>query len=164
LARRRVTVAALIDILTESKVFKGLKEDELRQVAQCAALRTFAKGDIVIEERSAGSEFFLVVSGTVAVNKNVAGGRKRNLSNLGPGELFGELSLFDSQPHNADAQAMEETEVVAFDNRNFLELLKRNLFLALFFQTRVIRILCKRLRDTDEILREGVIWGFRMDF
>jgi CRP/FNR family cyclic AMP-dependent transcriptional regulator len=157
-------VAELIDILRDTNVFKGLKDEELQQVAACGELRNFPQGEVIIAERTAGEEFFLVVEGAIAVNVNVAGGRKRNLINLGPGDLFGELSLFDSQPHGADAETMEETVAVVFDNPKFLELLKHNLVLALFFQTRVIRILCRRLREADESIREGIIWGFKMDF
>ena len=96
-------------------------------------------------------------------NKNVAEWRKRNLSNLRLGDIFGEIAQFDSQPRSADAEAVTDSEVVVFPNDKFRTMLKRNLVIAFIIQTRIIRVLCKRLRETDEMLKEGVIWGFKMD-
>ncbi len=154
---------AVLDVLRNVELFKGLNDDELRNIAESGSLKTFAKGDIIFEENSEGKEFFVVTGGCVAINKNVAGGRKRNLSNLRQGDIFGEIALFDSQPRSADAEAVTDSEVVVFPNDKFRTMLKRNLVIAFIIQTRIIRVLCKRLRETDEMLKEGVIWGFKMD-
>ena len=154
---------AVFDVLKNVELFKGLNDDELQEIAALGSLKSLAKGDIVFEEDADGREFYMVTSGCIAINKNVAGGRKRNLSNLRQGDIFGEIALFDSQPRSADAEAVEDSEVVIFSNEKFKALLKKNLVIAFIIQTRIIRVLCKRLRDTDEMLKEGVIWGFKMD-
>ncbi len=154
---------AVLDVLRNVELFKGLNEDELHGIAALGSLKSFTKGDVIFEEDADGREFYMVTRGCVAINKNVAGGRKRNLSNLRQGDIFGEIALFDSQPRSADAEAVEDSEVVIFSNEKFKALLKKNLVIAFIIQTRIIRVLCKRLRDTDEMLKEGVIWGFKMD-
>lgn len=153
----------VLDVLRNVELFKGLNDDELKEIGELGSLKTYAKGDIIFEEGSEGREFCLVTRGCVAINKNVAGGRKRNLSNLRQGDIFGEIALFDSQPRSADAEAVVDSEVVIFPNDKFRTMLKRNLVIAFIIQTRIIRVLCKRLRDTDEMLKDGVIWGFKMD-
>lgn len=153
----------VIEILKEAELFKGLNDKEIQAVAELGTLKKIAKGEIVFAENSEGKDFFLVVNGAVSINKNVAGGRKRNLSNLKKGDIFGELALFDSQPRSADAEATEDSEVIEFSNEKFRNLLKNNLVISFIIQTRIIRVLCRRLRDTDEMLKEGVIWGFKMD-
>ena len=153
----------VIKLLKEAELFKGLNEKELQAVSDLGTLKTFSKGDVVFAENSEGRNFFIVVSGAIAINKNVAGGRKRNLSNLTKGDIFGELALFDSQPRSADAEASEDSEVIEFSNEKFRNLLKNNLVISFIIQTRIIRVLCRRLRATDEMLKEGVIWGFKMD-
>ena len=153
----------VIKLLKEAELFKGLNEKELQAVSELGTLRSFSKGDVIFAENSEGKNFFIVVSGAVSINKNVAGGRKRNLSNLGKGDIFGELALFDSQPRSADAEASEDSEVIEFANDKFRNLLKNNLVISFIIQTRIIRILCRRLRATDDMLNEGVIWGFKMD-
>ncbi len=154
---------AVIDILKNVELFKGLNDEELQEIAALGTVNSYSKGDVIFEEDSEGKNFFVVTSGTIAINKNVAGGRKRNLSNLQEGDIFGELALFDSQPRSADAEAVEDSEMITFSNEQFRKLLKNNLIIAFIIQTRIIRVMCKRLRDTDEMLKEGVIWGFKMD-
>jgi CRP/FNR family cyclic AMP-dependent transcriptional regulator len=117
----------------------------------------------VFGEGDEGAEFYIVVSGLIAINKNIAGGRKRNLSNLSCDEVFGELALFDTEPRSADAEAMEDSEVVVLPNAAFAGLLDDDLELASAVQRKIIRLLCRRLRNTDDMLTEGVIWGFRME-
>ena len=153
----------LREALKEAEPFKGLNDKELMEVEKLASIKSFSKGDVIFEENSEGKEFYIVKAGSVAINKNIAGGRKRNLSNLKEGDVFGELALFDSQPRSADAEAVEDSELIIFPNDKFRNLLKNNLVMAFIIQTRIIRILCKRLRATDEMLKEGVIWGFKMD-
>ncbi len=154
---------AVIDTLKDVALFKGLNDEELQEIAALGTINSYSKGDVVFEENADGREFYVVINGCIAINKNVAGGRKRNLSNLKQGDIFGEIALFDSQPRSADAEAVEDTEVVVFSNGKFRALLKKNLIIAFIIQTRIIRVLCTRLRETDEMLKEGVIWGFKMD-
>lgn len=154
---------ALLDVLKEVTLFKGLNNGELQEIASLGTLKFYEKGNVVFEEGSEGNDFFIVTRGCIAINKNVAGGRKRNLSNLREGDIFGELALFDSQPRSADAEVVEDAEVIIFSNDKFRKLLKNNLVIAFIIQTRIIRVLCQRLRNTDEMLKEGVIWGFKMD-
>ena len=153
----------LKELLKEADPFKGLNDKEMQGIEELGTVRKYSKGEVVFEENSEGNEFFVVISGRIAINKNIAGGRKRNLSNLKQGEVFGELSLFDSQPRSAEAEAAEDSEVMIFPNDKFRKLLKGNLVMAFIIQTRIIRRLCQRLRATDDMLKEGVIWGFSID-
>lgn len=150
-------------ILRNVELFRDISDEDLKKVAAIGTVRKHKKGDVIFKENSKGEELFIVLSGCIAINKNVAGGRKRNLGNLKGGEVFGEISLFDTEPRSADAEATEDTEVVVLPNDKFLGLLKDNLQLAICIQKKVITILCHRLRKTDDMLKEGVIWGFKME-
>jgi CRP-like cAMP-binding protein len=153
----------LTTILRNVELFRDISEDDYKKIAAIGSIRKHKKGDMIFTENSKGEELFIVLSGSIAINKNVAGGRKRNLGNLRSGEVFGEISLFDAEPRSADAEAIEDTEVIAFPNNKFLDLLKENCQLANDIQKKVIAILCQRLRKTDDMLKEGVIWGFKME-
>jgi CRP/FNR family cyclic AMP-dependent transcriptional regulator len=150
-------------ILRNVELFRDLSDEDLKKVAAIGSIRKHKKGEVIFSENTKGEDLFIVLSGCIAINKNVAGGRKRNLGNLKGGEVFGEISLFDTEPRSADAEAIEDTEVIVFSNSKFLELLKDNLQLANIIQKKVIAILCQRLRKTDDMLKEGVIWGFKME-
>jgi len=151
-----------MELLGTSELFKGAPEAMLEQVSAKSSVRRFKKGEMIFKEGTREKEFYIVKSGLVAINKNIAGGRKRNLSNLGPGEVFGEITLFDEDPRSADAEASEDTELIVFRNDDFLKLLNDNPVFGYEVQKNIIRVLCRRLRATDEMLKEGVIWGFRI--
>jgi cAMP-binding proteins - catabolite gene activator and regulatory subunit of cAMP-dependent protein kinases len=150
-------------ILRNTDLFREISEEDLKKIAAISTSRKHKKGDVLFQEKSRGDELFIVVSGCIAINKNVAGGRKRNLGSLHSGEIFGEISLFDTEPRSADAEAIEDSEVIVVPNGKFLALLKDNFPLENLIQKKVINILCQRLRNTDEMLNEGVIWGFKME-
>ncbi len=153
----------LFSALRNVELFNKVGDDDLKKISAISLTRTYKKGDALFEEDAAGEEFFIVLAGCIAINKNVAGGRKRNLGNLRSGEIFGEISLFDTEPRSANAEAVEDSEVLVMPNKLFLGLLSQNCSLAAAIQRKIIAILCKRLRTTDDMLNEGVIWGFRME-
>jgi CRP/FNR family transcriptional regulator, cyclic AMP receptor protein len=144
-------------------LFKNVNDEDLKKISSISAVRKYAKGDVLFSQNTRGAELFVVVNGCVAINKNVAGGRKRNLDNLRSGEVFGEISLFDEEPRSADAEVIEDAEVMIIPNTQFLSLLYANPALSNTILKNVVAILCRRLRKTDDMLNEGVMWGFRME-
>jgi CRP-like cAMP-binding protein len=162
LHQRRETLE-VTNILKNTDFFSGISEENVKKIVNIGATRKYKKGEVLFEENSKGEELFIVVKGSIAVRKNVAGGRKRNLGILNSGEILGEISLFDSEPRSAEAEAIEDSEVIVIPNVKFHALLKENCELAVQVQKNVIAVLCQRLRKTDDMLKEGVIWGFKME-
>lgn len=154
---------ALGKYIQEAALFADISLEQVQQLDAMARRVDYKAGDFIFNEKESGAEFYLIINGAVSINKNVAGGRKRNLSTLRRGDLFGELALFDAQPRSADAEVLEDAQVLVFKNSSFLEMLDRQPDFAAKIQRRIIQVLCKRLRETDNMLNEGVIWGFSMD-
>lgn len=148
--------------LKQIPMFKPLNDNQLNGVEHLRSQRSFAKGQEIIREGSLGTDFFIVEKGSVAINKNVAGGRKRNLANLGEGEIFGELAIFDREPRSANVEAIEDTQVSVFQVQAFRDLMEKDFELANKVKEQIIAVLCDRLRKTDNLINEGVIWGFKM--
>ena len=142
----------LIGILKDVPMFADLDETQLGRIAGTASAGKFADGDTLFEEGSEAREFYVITSGAVAINKNVAGGRKRNLDNLGPGDIIGEIALYDAEPRSADAEALEDTHVLVFPNDVFLKLMADDHALASNIQSKIIRVLCARLRDRKSVV------------
>ena len=150
--------------IQKAYLFKDLTQSELNKVMELGTEKIFNKSALLFKEGDEGAQFYIIIEGVITVNKNVAGGRKRNISNLSTGEVLGDLALYDQQPRSADAEAVSEVVVMEFNNQSFLEFLESNQKISIKIQRRLIKTLCKRLRDTDDLLKEGVIWGFSMDF
>lgn len=138
-----------------------MSDSELSRIDAIATDRELKKGEELFAEGSIGDDFSIVRKGGVGIFKKVAGGRKRNLTTFPPGKAFGELSLFDNQSRSAQAEAVEDTTIVSFKTDRFKALLDSDPVLASKFQKAIILLLCKRLRESNEKLNQGVIWGFK---
>ena len=149
--------------LSNVRIFSVLSSEELGRVSALATEKHYGKGDVILKEGDeGGDEFFIVLKGVVAINKNVAGGRKRNLSNLKEGEVFGELVMFDAEKRSADSEAVTDVSALAIKNKDFLSLMESNCKLGYKVQHEIIKMLAERLRNTGNLLNEGVIWGFKI--
>jgi len=95
---------------------------------------------VLVEEGTAGREFFLIVSGTAKVTRN-----GREAAVLGPGSHFGELSLLDRRPRSASVVSESEMDVLVLDQRHFNALLDSVPTIA----RKLLAALATRLREQD---------------
>ena len=104
-------------------------------------------GELIFEEDEFGEVAYLVVSGEVEIFRS-SGNQERVLATVGRGEIIGEMSLIDSQPHVASARALSDTEVSLISRQSFQQRLDR-----LEESDRVLRrligVLVDRLRGQD---------------
>ncbi len=77
-------------------MFATCSADQLELVAKTAEAHSYPTGRDIVLEGDPGDGFFVVTSGRARVHR-----AQRNLAEFGPGDYFGELSLFDPEPRNA---------------------------------------------------------------
>jgi CRP/FNR family transcriptional regulator, cyclic AMP receptor protein len=145
--------------LQEVLLFKDIAEDEKAAVWARFEERRLRRGDVLFREGDAGKELFFIRSGTVIVSKHVKGRVEQVLARLGPGDFFGEMSLFDDQPRSATIQAEEDTIMYGLDRTSLDHLIEQNPRAATAFFTQVVLVLIKRLRDSSELVAEVTRWG-----
>ena len=87
-----------------------------------------------------------VLDGQIRISSTAAGGREVVLAILRSGEIFGEIALIDGGERTADATAMTDCNILIVDHRDFIPFLERRGDLCV----KLLRILCRRLRQTDE--------------
>jgi hypothetical protein len=118
----------VIDIaaLSESKVFAGLSDRELRQVAQTAALQNFAAGALVFGEDDVASNMYLVTDGRVALKMRSRAGQEVIIDELGPGEVAGWSSTLEDQRYTASLSAVEPSTLLVFDGPRLRQLFHKD--------------------------------------
>jgi CRP-like cAMP-binding protein len=89
----------------------------------------------------------------------VAGRVEQVLARLGPGDFFGEMSLFDGQPRSATIQAETDTVLYWLDRTNLDELIQENPRAATAFFRQLVQVFIKRLRDSSDLVAEVTRWG-----
>ena len=75
------------------------------------------RGDVLFHEGDQGDRLYVIGEGKIKLGRTSSDGRENLLAILGPGEMFGELSLFDPGPRTATATAVAETQVVSHGPR-----------------------------------------------
>lgn len=105
---------ATVDRLRAMDQLRGLTTDQLEQVAKLAERVQVDKGEVLAREGRASREFFLILSGMVAVTQ---GGR--HLDTLGPGSVFGEVIATTLGPRHATVTALSAVDVLIIGPRQF---------------------------------------------
>ena len=127
----------------QSTLFRGLPEDELRQLERISEARECEKGEVLFNEGTEGVGFYVVASGQVKVFKMSFDGREQILHILGPGDPLGEVPVFAGQTYPANAQAMAKASLYFFPRAKLIALYRESPSLAM----NMLAVLSRRLRE-----------------
>ena len=114
----------LVPLLRCVPLFSELSEDDLAQVADVALPRSFAAGEVVFREDDEGDTCYIVRSGQARAVRVHGDGRSLTLAHFRPGDIFGELAMFEGELRSATVDALEDTELLAIlaaDMRRLIE-------------------------------------------
>ncbi|RTI55824.1 Crp/Fnr family transcriptional regulator [Thermus scotoductus] len=128
-----------------SPLFQDMGPDETRLARSYFHPLTYPKGKAIFHQGDLGQALYLVEEGRVRLYRTHLGGQEKILGFLGPGEVFGEMSLLDGGERSASALAEEETLLLALYREAYLGLIRR---LPLFAHN-LARILAHRLRELN---------------
>jgi CRP-like cAMP-binding protein len=122
------------------------------------AKKSVPKGTVLFKEGDKGDEAFLIVAGAIQLRKNVLSEYPQIVSTVGPGDVVGEMALFDNRPRLAEAMVTEDAEVFVIPRDDFSERLgKMNPVMR-----RILQIMVQRVRKmTDEFMqrKQAAKWG-----
>jgi len=135
-------------LLRRVPVFSALADDELERVAEVAVPRGFAAGEAVFREGDQSDTCYVVRSGHARAVREHSDGRSLTLANFGPGDIFGELAMFDDERRSATVEAIEQTEAIAILSADMRRLLHQHPDIAV----KLLAALGRRLRETNERL------------
>lgn len=110
------------------------------------------RGDELFHEGDPGDKLYVIAEGKIKLGRSSTDGRENLLALLGPGEMFGELSLFDPGPRTATATAVAETQLLALTNNQLRTVLLEHPNAAMT----LLAALARRLRRTNESLADLV--------
>ena len=99
-------------ILRGTTVLRSVPSEDLKVIAAASRLRTFRRRQVVFNAGDPGDSVIVIVSGHVKVAVRSADGGELTLAIIGPGGLFGELSVADGGPRSADAETLEESQLL----------------------------------------------------
>jgi CRP-like cAMP-binding protein len=133
-------------LLAEVRLFAGVAEEELDEIADVLQPVELQRGDVLFRQGEEASGLHVVATGSVGVYSRLPGGREVDLAALGVGEVIGELSLVDGGTRAATVRALERTTVFFLGREDFVALVARKGPTAFTIRRRLAAIVCERLR------------------
>jgi CRP-like cAMP-binding protein len=140
--------ADVVELLARVPVFSTLEREDLERIADLAVPRAFEPGQIAFREGDSSDTCYIVRSGRARAVREHSGGRTITLATFGPGDIFGELALFEDERRSATVEAIEETSVVAVLGPDMRRLMVEHPGIS----ARLVIALGRRLRETNERL------------
>jgi CRP-like cAMP-binding protein len=140
--------AEVVELLGRVPVFSTLEHSDLERIAQLTVPRRFEPGQAVFREGDSSDTCYIVREGHARAIRTHGDGRTITLATFGPGDIFGELAMFEDERRSATVEAIEPTSVVAVLGPDMRRLLGEHPGIA----TRLVIALGRRLREMNERL------------
>lgn len=140
------------DVVRRAPLFTALDAEAASTLRASMDSVKINKGGILFAEGDEGDHLYVIVEGKLKLGTSSGDGRENLLSILGPGEMFGELSLFDPGPRTSTATAVTDAKLLSLGHAKLIPWLKQNPEVAL----QLLGRLAQRLRRTNEAVGDLV--------
>jgi CRP-like cAMP-binding protein len=138
----------VVELLGRVPVFSTLEPPDLERIAEVAVPRSFEPGQAVFREGDASDTCYVVREGHARAIRTHGDGRTITLATFGPGDIFGELAMFEDELRSATVEAIEQMNVVGVLGPDMRRLMSEHPQIAM----RLVIALGRRLRETNERL------------
>ena len=138
----------IVRLLEKVPVFAELAPEDLRRVVEFAVPRRFAAQQVIFREGDSSDTCYVVRSGHARAVREHGDGRTITLAHFGPGDIFGELAMFDDERRSATVDTLDAVEAVAIAGSDMRRLLRQHNDIS----AKLVTVLARRLRDANERL------------
>jgi CRP-like cAMP-binding protein len=138
------------ELLRQHPLLARLSLEQILRFAQAGELELFRAGEDIVVEGTLGDALYLILSGSATVHTGAPGSRP--LATLNPGEFFGEMSLVEPAVRSATVRAADVTEVFRVPHFALSNLLDDDPVALHLVLVTIIRVLSKRLRDSNALV------------
>jgi len=129
-------------------LFEALNPKYIKGIAGICTERSFKPGEYLMKQGESGIGLFIILSGRVRIEKKDSSGREVEIAENGPGDIMGEMAVFDGSPRSASVAAITETTCLVLASWEFNSFLKTYPEVAL----ELLPIVVKRFRETNDAL------------
>ena len=136
--------------LSMVEIFQDMAPEELKEIQESISMITCPAGKIFYSPNQYGEVIFILKKGKVQIYKMSSEGRKLVLETLGPGTMFGEMSLVGTGLYDAFAEAMEDALICVMNRRDVEKLIQSKPKIAI----QLLDSMARRLRKSEERLEQ----------
>lgn len=140
------------DVVLSAPLFATMAEAETHSLLASMTRMELQRGNVLFDEGQPGDRLYVISEGKIKLGRSSGDGRENLLAVLGPGEMFGELSLFDPGPRSLSASAVSDSVLYELGHSALVAALEENPKVA----KHLLTALARRLRRTNEALADLV--------
>lgn len=138
------------EVLANAGIFQGVDHDAVTTLTRELKPVNFRRGHTVFVEGEPGDLMYIIVTGKVKIGRRTRDGRENLLAVLGPSDVFGELSVFDSGPRTSTVTAVTAVSTLSMDRDALRTWMRAHPEIG----EQLLRVLARRLRDTNDNLAD----------
>lgn len=128
-------------------LFKGLSAEDVAKIFSRGMTSQAKRGDILFYKDTTGNQMYVILGGKISLYDG-----KKHLTDLGAGEMFGEMALISSEPRSATAVAAEDSLLFVLSETTFTKLLTKRVAVSILLN--IVGTLSRRIRETNRMLKE----------
>ena len=140
------------NLLKKLYLFKDLSEGEIKVIEKATSEKSFGPGDEVFSQGERAKALLIIQSGSVKIHQLADNGDSVEITRLGEGSHFGEMSFLDGEPRSASATALEQVSILFVDYDKLSEIMIEHPGISVHFYRQFAQFLCGRLRVTTKDL------------
>lgn len=141
-----------VQLLASHRLFEGVLLDEVTELAKRCRVRLYAPREVVFMKGDNGDGIFGILSGRIEISTSSRNGKEVVVASMMPGDIFGEIAVFDGAGRTATAFAIENSTLVFLQGKIFVNFAVNHPTILLH----TIEVLCGRLRRTTSSLEDTV--------
>lgn len=146
-----------MDELKKQVLFEDLTGAELERLSKVLGERTLQKDEVLFKEGDDTKGIYMIRSGKIEITKVTPDGWKQTLAVLTKENFFGELSILEKRKHEANAVAIEKTELIKLTKESFEKMERDDVALASRIIKKLALVMSKNLRRMNEKFLNALI-------
>lgn len=160
-----------LNLLRQADIFYELPQEHLEKLAAvCREVTCQEIGEVIVQENTPSDELYIIVKGMVDIVLDPGilgvempeGSGPSPITTLRPGQTFGEIGLVDRGLRSASARAAaKQTQLLAISRDDLLGLCREDYQLGYLLMRNIAADLAFKIRNTDLIVREQLLWKHR---
>src|SRR5215469_11006293 len=139
-------------VLKGAPLFDALDDEGARTLRRQTSEVKLSRGEHLFDEGDDGDALYVVLEGKMKLTRAASDGRENLLSVIGPGEMFGELSLFDPRPRTSSASAVTDAVLASLKHEALIPWLREQPEVSMH----MLRALAQRLRRANDVMADLV--------
>lgn len=133
-------------LLSNSRLFSNVHSKVLESLSRYAKIKSFKNREVICRRGDIGTQMYIIAKGKVTLHTDSDEGKELSFGFMNEGDIFGEIAMFDGGERTATVKAIEATEILVIEKRDFIPFIEREPKVAI----QLLTTLASRLRSADE--------------